>query len=459
MLDALASLMLRPAADDGGVELPSEADACCPQQWEYETSEAKFKLLFCSRRAGKTSGIKRRSVRRAVERAGYKKLYVTLIRRNCKKLFWRPVLQDLRDRRIEFEADEVNMICRLANGSVIEATSCDDSRGAGKIRGDFYDEVEIDEAQEPNDDILEPLVEEVLFPSIIERGGQLTLAGTPPDSMVGYFVDRLNDPRWTRFGWSMFDNKYIPRSQIDEMIAAKGLTPEHPVYQREILGLPVVDPDKIVYEYDRKRNHFDPAALEREEPTWRYAMGLDLGFQDSDAIVIVGWRRDDGDRRVYTVYQWRANHLDVEVLAAKVAEVYQQFRPSVIIGDHGGHAAQKILKTLEARLKVMIQPKPADVNVSIGLVNDDLRNGRLFVEDRTPLVKDLGLVTWHIDPATQKRVANKRGYHSDLADAFRYAHWGARHWAAKAPKPEPTRDERRDRAWRDELRRMQDPWR
>lgn len=460
MLDVLAALVSRPVGNDNGVELPSAADACCPQQWDYETSEAKFKLLFCSRRSGKTSGIRRRSVRRAVLRPGYKKLYVTLIRRNCRKLFWRPLLQDFRTRGIEFEANEVDMICRLENGSLVEATSCDDVRGAGKIRGDFYDDVEIDEAQEPSDDILEPLVEEVLFPSIIERGGQLSLAGTPPDSMVGYFIDRLSDPRWTRFGWSMFDNKYILRSHIDEMIEAKGLTPDHPVYQREILGLPVVDPEKIVYEYDRKRNNVAPASLDRSDKAqWRYSMGLDLGFQDADAIVLVGWRRDDPEHRCYVVHQWKQNHLDVDVLAEKVAAVHQEFRPSIIVGDHGGHAAQKILKTLETRLKVRIIGKPADVNVSIGLVNDDLRNGRLFVEDGTPLVKDLGLVTWHIDLATKKRVANKKGFHSDLADAFRYACWGARHWAAKAPKAPETIDERRDRQWADQQRREANAWR
>ncbi len=459
MLEALAALVSRPVDNDNGGLVPAAGDSF-PKQWEYITSNAKFKLVLCGRRSGKTTGSRMRTIHRALTRPGYRKLYVTLIRRNCRKLFWRPIIAELQAREVDFEANEVDMIVRLANGSLIEATGCDDVRGAGKIRGDFYDEVEVDEAQEPNDDVIEPLVEEVLFPMLIDRGGEMSLLFTPPDSMAGYVVDRLSDPRWTRFGWSMFDNRFIPPEQILEMVEAKGLTPEHPVYQREILGLPVVDPEKIVYEYTPARNHCDPATLDRsDKEQWRCSMGLDLGFQDADAIVIVAWRRDDGERRLFTLFQWRENHLDVDVLAAKVAEVYREFRPSVVVGDHGGHAAQKILKTLETRLKVPIQGKPSDVNVSIGLVNDDLRNRRLFVEDRTPLVKDLGLVTWHIDTATKKRVANKRGYHSDLADAFRYACWGARHWAAKAPKPVETINDRRDRQWLEQQRREANAWR
>lgn len=459
MLPALADLIRTPAPTDvASANVPTEANSF-PPQWGFVTSEAKFKLVFCGRRAGKTAGIRLRTVRRALMRPGHKKLYVTLIRRNCRKLFWRPILNELQDRGVEFEANEVDMICRLANGSIIEATGCDDIRSAGKMRGDDYDDVDVDEAQEPNDDVLEPLVEEVLFPTLIDRGGELTLAGTPPDAMVGYFIERLSDPRWQRFGWSMFDNPYIPRKFIDEMIAAKGLTPEHPIYRREILGLPEVDPDKLVYEYQRKRNDFDASLLDQHGETWRYAMGLDLGFQDSDAIVVVGWRKDDPERRLYVVYQWHANHLDVDVLAEKTRQVYEQYRPVSLVGDHGGHAAQKILATISARLNVLIQPKPSDVNVSIGLVNDDLRNSRLLIEAHTGLVKDLGLVTWHIEPGTGKRVANKRGFHSDLADALRYAHHGARHFKAKAPKPEPTRDERRERWEREKARREADPWR
>jgi len=455
MLSALSKLATAQSAPAEGARTPTELDSF-PKQWEYVASAAKFKLVMCGRRAGKTAGVRLRTIKRAIERPGYKKLYVTLIRRNCRKLFWRPILADLQARGVEFEANEVDMICRLANGSIIEATGCDDVRGAGKIRGDFYDEVEVDEAQEPSDDILEPLVEEVLFPMLVDRGGEMSLLGTPPDVDVGYFIDRLTDPRWTRFGWSMYDNQFIPRAQIDDMIAAKGLTPDHPVYQREILGRAVVNPDKLAYEYAPGRNDYDPTAVDFSNGAWRHAMGIDLGFQDSDAVVVVAWNRNDPDRRLYERYAWAANHNDVDALAAKVDEVRRLFKPNTIVGDHGGHGAVKVLETLKNRMNLEIQLKPRDVMVSVGLVNDDLRTGRLLLQSDA-LKQDLRRVQRTVKPDGRVEI-NKRGYHSDLSEALRYAHHAARHFAAKPLPPPETVDERRQRQWREYMKHEADPW-
>ncbi len=460
-MNALAHALWDPPEVDEAANhpaMPCEADACCRQQWDYETSEVKFRLVLCGRRAGKTASILRRVIRKSVTCAGRKTLYVTLIRRNCRKLFWRPLLARLTAMGVSFEANEVDMTCRLANGALIEATSCDDVRSAGKIRGDFYDEVFVDEAQEPGDDVIEPLVEEVLFPMLIDRGGQLTLSFTPPASMVGYVMDRLSDLRWSRFGWSMFDNKYIPRAQIEEMIAAKGLTPEHPVYQREILGMPVVDPESLAYEYDPARNDYDPATFKFEGPQWRHAMGLDLGFQDRDAIVVGAWDRDDATQKCRVRFTWQENHQDVDQLAAKVREVVKEYRPSVIVGDHGGHGAVKVLETLKNRMGIMIQLKPADVMVSVGLVNDDLRTGRLLLPVGSELGRDLGLVQRTVNQRTRRIEINKKGYHSDLSEAMRYMHHGARHFTSKAPPPPETLEERRMRRHFEEMRHEEDPF-
>ncbi len=450
-----------------GPRLPNALDSF-PQQWDYVSSSARFKLVLCGRRSGKTTGCRLRTRLRALERPGYRKLYVTLIRRNCRKLFWRPMLSELQAAGIPFEANEVDMIARLGNGSVIEATSCDDVRSAGKIRGDFYNEVEVDEAQEPHDDVVEPLCEEVIFPMLIDRGGEMSLLFTPPDVMAGYVVDRLTDPRWTRFGWSMFDNRFIPREQIQEMVDAKGLTPQHPVYQREILGLPVVDPEALAYEYNAHRNGFEAGDVDFTGDQWRHAMGIDLGFQDKDAIVVVAWRRDDEERRLYVRHCWQDNHQDVDQLTVKVREAMAEYRPSWIVGDTGGHGAVKVLETLKNRMGVNIQGKPSGLMESVGLVNDDLRTGRLLVPAGSDLAKDMMLVTRSVDPRTGRLTINKRGYHSDLTEALRYAHHSARHFAARAPKPEPkdirdmTGPERiaaRSRQLAEQNRRMRQPWR
>jgi len=245
----------------------------------------------------------------------------------------------------------------------------------------------------------------------------------------------------------MFDNRFYPNAQAEYELALKtrGLTKDHPIVQSEFFGELVTNPEALVWEYDPQRNHCDPLEHGACTPdVWRFAMGIDLGFQDRDAIVILGWRKDDPEHRLFVMEQWQKNHQDVDQLAAVVMPLYHKWRPVSVVGDHGGHGAVKVLETLANRLGITMERKPGDLLVSIGLVNDDFRAGRLKVPPGTPVAADARLETW--DQNSPVKQVDKSGYHSDIMAALRYAHEGARHYQGKAPKPEPTREEKRD-AW------------
>lgn len=392
-------------------------------------------------------------------RPGFRGHYVTLIRRNCKKLFWQPLLDELASAGWDFEHNDTDLILTLSNGAWLQAMSADDMRDLRSIRGDRSDWFAVDECQEPNDDVLEALVTKVATPMLMDTGGTLDLLGTVPEVEPCFFSDALDSKKWRTFGWDCFANPHMNAEEITRTCDEAGIGPGHPIYEREILGKRVKDPSKLAYEYDPAKNDYDPAKVDFTVGPWRHAVGIDIGFQDRDAIVVVAWRRDDPERRLYVRHQWQANHQDVDMLHDVVKEVLSTYRVSIIVGDHGGHGATKVLKTLEARLGVMIQIKPIDVMVSVGLVNDDLRTGRLLLPMGAELGADLGRVQRTINQHTKRVEINKKGYHSDLSEALRYAHHGARHWAAKPPKPPETRDERRARQDMEYERRMADPWR
>lgn len=445
---------LKPPAQAATGRAPVESDSF-PRQWEYVTSAARSNVVMCSRRSGKTVGARYRTILRAISRPGARILYVTLIRKNTRKLFWHPLKNDLRTLGWEFRSNEVDLNLVLPNGSYVEATSVDDIRDVGKVRGDNWGLVIVDECQEPRDEIMEQLIEHVIAPSLIDQGGDLDLLGTPPDADVGYFAEQLKRPGARVFNWSMHDNPHISPDEIRKLCEERGIGPGHPVYEREIMGRLVHDPGKLAYEFDRARNEYDPKALDVTDRTvWRFTMGLDLGFQDSDAIVVIGWRKDDPERRAYVVHEWAENHFDLDQLSPVVGDIVRTFRPTAIVADHGGHGAVKVIETLKSRLGVMMQVKPADVMVSVGLVNDDLRTGRLLVPTGARLADDLLRVTRSIDTRAGNKVSiNKSGFHSDLTEALRYAHHAAANWAARAPKPEPTLEEQR-RARRAEIQRQ-----
>lgn len=413
-----------------------------PQQWQYIASTDRFQVVVCSRRSGKTIGAVKRALR-ICETAGARVLYLTMIRRNARKYFFDPIINLAAGAAV----NQTDLTVKFPNGAYIEAGSCLDEGDVDRHRGDAWNLVILDEAQSFRDHVMRRLIDEVIMPSLAERRGSLDLLGTPPPAgPVGYLYEVWKEQRFARRHWTLFENPFFPRGEIEEVCRVRGLTPEHPIYRREYLGEFAVDTESLVYTYDAQKN----AAPERPEPAnpqWRYSMGIDLGFQDRDAIVVLGWRRDDPDHRLWECYSWQKNHLDVDQLAVEVVATYKRFRPESIVGDTGGHGAVKVLKSLSARLgDVAIASKPASVADSIALVNDDLRAGRLLLRPGGDIVHDMALVTWQ---STAKDEVSD-SYHSDVLDACRYAHWGARHYLGKAPAPPPTLDELRMQrsAWR-----------
>lgn len=467
MLEALARSFAHPMVgndNDQGGRVPQPSDSF-PEQWAYVTSDALFNAVCCSRRAGKTTGAVMRALRLMGTRPGTRVHYVTLIRRNCRKLFWRPLLAELDRRGWEYEANETDLIVSLANGSWLQAMSCDDLRDVKAVKGDRSSLFMVDECQENLDDVLRALIDVAATPMLTDSGGMLDLLGTVPEVEPCFFSEALDSPGWRAFSWTMFDHDFpdtrgVKRQRVQEILDKRGLTWDSPLAQREYLGRRVRDPSTAAYEYEPKRNDYEPAAVDFETGTWRHALGLDLGFQDNDAIVVVGWDREDAERRLYVRHVWQASHQDVDQLAATLKDVIAAYRPSYFVGDHGGHGAVKVLETLANRLRVSFAIKPPDVMVSVGLVNDDLRTGRLLVPAGSELGRELPRVQRSENATTRKVEINKRGHHSDLTEALRYAHHAARHYANRAPKPEPTRDELRARAAADEWRRehRRNPW-
>jgi hypothetical protein len=455
MLGPLLTGTIGPAAPVGPAV--TEADSFA-RQWDYVAAKTRFNAVVCSRRGGKTEGAVRRTALLITEKPGARVLYITLIRRNSRKLFFEPLRAYLQAKGVAFEPNETDLTLKLANGSYVECSSCSDLDDVDKHRGDKWDLVLIDEAQSFRDEVMRMLVDEALLPSLGDRRGSLDLLGTPPPSgPVGYLYEVFSSGRFGRFHWSLFDNPHFPQDEIKTLCEARGLTPEHPIYKREFLGEFVVDLESLVYEYLVGRNDMPvDGRPEPENDNWRFSIGLDLGFQDRDAIAVAGWRRDDPEHRLYEAWSWQKNHQDVDQLAAVFVEAYRKWRPQIIIGDTGGHGAVKVLKSLESRLGgVPIQSKPASLLDSIGLTNDDFRTGRILLDPHGPIAHDCKLVTWSPGKIRQE-VSN--AYHSDITEAWRYAVWGARHFKGKAAAPEPTRTELRAKRWAEKNRAMADPW-
>lgn len=357
--------------------------------------------------------------------------------------FGAPLREWLDVRRVQYAATDRPFVVTFGNGARIFVRACEDIGDVGKFRGDQWDEVFIDEVQEHDETVLSALIDQSIMPSLGDRHGCLSIGGTPPDAgPVGYFYDRFSEASaqsaqgataWTPWHWDVMANPHYPHAELAELCRARNIGPGHPIYEREFRGRFVADAGLLVYEYQRGRN--DVAGPHVGGAEWRYAMGVDLGFSDNDAIVVFGWRRDDGARELHEVWAFQRNHQDVDQLAEIYRQAVQRWKPVVVVGDTGGHGAVKVLKSLESRLGgYPIEPKPSSVNDSVAIMNDDFRSGRLKLDPSGELARDCLRVVWKVTGA--KREIGKQ-YHSDLTEAARYAHAGATHFRSKSPPPPP----------------------
>ncbi len=447
MFDGLQSLILRDRKSGDDARLPRADESAGPKAWEWSTCDDRLTVVMTGRQAGKSTTCARDRVPRlAISRPGWKQLYMTLVRKNTKKFFWHPVQARLRECNARFHADQTDMRAVLWNGSIIEATSADDIATIQRVRGDNWNDVYIDEAQAYPDPLLRELILEIIFPLLMTRGGRLHLLGTPPDSIVTYFVECLKDPKWRWFNWTIFDNKYVPRATVQQTIDDLGLEPGSNQYQREILGLPVKDPTRLVFEYEEERNGYYEGSIDflKPEGGWKFAAGVDLGWQDMTSVHVVGWQPHDPEQGVYEVFNWAQSNATLDDITPILQHVRSTYKPRRWIGDRASGGDAIILETLTARMKIVFErkPGPGELIESIGIVNTDFRKGRIKLIRGGETAKDCGKVVWSFD-AQNKRVPNQKGFHSDRMDSFRYAHHAARHFMAKPPKPPLTYQEER----------------
>jgi hypothetical protein len=421
-----------------------------PAQRPMVESTTRYDVCVTSRQSGKTNGAALRALRVALTKGTQRVTYITITRLNAKRLFWEPLLQWAAKLgiNVQEQANHAELTLRVPRPdgvAVIELMGAHNDDDVEKFRGATYDLVIIDEAQSIRATVLELLMKRVLGAGLWARKGSVLMIGTPGPVKFGPFYDYWQGGKWQRFHWTAFDNPHIPEGEIAANAEMLGLSPEHPTYKREVLGQWEVDLSALVWEYDPIANEPDitlPVSAEAAGPDWRFSWGLDLGFQDRDALVVLGWRKTDHDKRIYAVDQWQENHKDVDQLHAVLRQKRDRWRPFTAVGDTGGHGAVKVLKTLEARLAMAINPKPPSVDVSVGLVNDDMRTRRLRIPSGTALAEDLRLEVWEVNIRTGKRTIGG-DYHSDLTPAMRYAHSAAYAYRSKQAPPEPTESEKR----------------
>lgn len=455
-------------------KLPSPAELAFPAQRPLVLSTSKRDVACLPRQAGKTTAAVLRAFRVAQDPRSRLVTYVTKTRKNGKRLFWRPLLEVAEKLGYDVvgcaNQSELTFKVQHADGSycLIEILGAHDEEQIELLLGTQYDLAIIDEAAYIRPLLLEQLLRRVLLPGLRARQGSLLLIGTPGPVKFGPFYDAWSNAEWTKFRFTAWDNPYTPPGSIEQEIAELGLKPTDAIYFTEYLGEWYDGPDsRRVWDYDPGRNSpdCDLPTDAASAPGWKFSWGVDLASAiDNDALVVWGWRPDDGERRLYEVDSWEGpGSQTVDELEAVLKRKKEQWRPSCAVGDSAA-MGRKVLNTLAPRLGIAWQEKPSDVEATVRLMNSDLRAGRLRVRRSGALAQDMQMEVWDVNERTGKRTIGGPE-HSDLTSSARYGYMAAYAFRAKAapvvPEDPDMRRELEIRAYlaQQEAQKRQSRWR
>lgn len=429
------------------------------KQYAFVSDPAPFKTAVCSRRSGKTIACAADLSHHAIIYPDTPQLYVTLARTTAKKIIW-PELMKINHRfKLGAKSNETELSMKFPNKSMIYVSGASDKREVDKFRGMPIKKVYIDEGQSFHNEIIQYLIDDVLGAALMDYAGTLSLIGTPGAVPVGYFHDCAKKEElanaWSRHYWTYWDNPFIPlksglthQQGLDRELKRRGVSTDDPSIQREWFGRWVLDLNSLLITYDPIKNHYD----QLPQAKWNYIMGIDLGFNDADALAVIAW--SESDPSTYLVEELVTSKQGITELVHQIESLRSRFDISKFLLDTGG-IGKKVAEEIIRRYQIpVIAADKARKMENIALLNDSLRTSRFKAKKDSRFAQDSYLLEIDRDKTTPDRIKVKDSFHSDIIDAVLYAFKESPAFTYQAP---PVKHAYKSEEWaKQEVTRMEE---
>lgn len=408
-------------------------DYCFDRQLAFIQDTARYKTAVCSRRSGKTVSCAADLVHTAQTFPNSVCLYITLSRINAKKIVWREIIKILKAHDISHKLDNTELSIELMNGSIIYLSGAKDKSEIEKFRGLAIKKCYIDESQSFKS-YIEELIDDVITPALFDNNGTLCLIGTPAPVPAGYFHDCAHNDNWSNHSWTLFDNPFIKvksgkegKELLDEELKRRGVSLDDAKIQREFFAKWTVDGDSLVFRFN-DWNYYSDITVDNN---WTYCIGVDIGYDDADAIAVLGWHKHR--KEVYLFEECLVHQQDITALATKINELIKKYDPLKVVMDTGG-LGKKIAHEINKRYSSQLVAAEKDRKFEfIELLNDAMRTKRFFAKKDSDFAHDCMLVEWDKDVHQKLKISDR--YHSDICDAVLYAYRECLHWLTEPEKP------------------------
>lgn len=248
-----------------------------PKQAIPFNDPARFKVLVCGRRFGKTVTQKAEILKQAFSQPDQTIWFVAPTYKQAKRIMWEDLKGTIPFSFISYKS-EVELTIRLKNGSQICLFGADKP---DSLRGSGINLLCMDEYQDFKPDIFE----KVLYPTLTDRRGRVVVSGTPKSyNLLHDLYIRGFDKEWQKMGWKSWqfltrDNPFIPEDEIEA--AEKNLDPKS--FRQEYEASFETMTGKVYYAFDRKIHSSEYRPFNPDLPIW---IGQDFNIDPMSTVVI-----------------------------------------------------------------------------------------------------------------------------------------------------------------------------
>jgi hypothetical protein len=322
------------------------------------------------------------------------------------------------------------------SGAVIKLAGIRDESSAERFRGQRFRRVVADEMGTYKHELIRTIIQSVLQPTLLKKGGRLMAVGTPGVIPEGFWYElchgktepdgRVVKPWPTDFGpegWTLYDNPYLPDVEtfIADLLRDNGWTRDTPVFAREYLAKWVRDAGGLCYQW--------PGVFANEWPsTGTTILGIDIGYDDGCGFVVIRMAQRP---KVYVLRAFSTTHSLPHEIVDVARGLIERFNVNHVVADTAG-SGKGIVELLAQNFKLgsggsMVESakKIGEQNkrANIDFIRGAMQVGNLYLcpphdgHDGALELKQ----EWSVLPWNEDRSGHCEGFQDELSDALIYA--------------------------------------
>lgn len=278
-----------------------------PKQLEIANHPARFKVVRCGRRWGKTTYTINYLTEEALLNANGLYFYIGPTYRQAKMIAWEMLINIITKRvpkELIRKVNESELYVLFANGSKIAIKGADNP---DSLRGVGLNGAVLDEYADMRPDVFSKIIR----PALADKQGWAVFIGTPKgfNHFYDLYVKAESRPNWAVFHFRSKDNPLLPPQEIEEARLESDedeFAQEWEAEFRRMKGLVFKDFDRELHTYDKLP---DVQIIER-------IAGVDFGHTNPAAIPVI---YKDFDNNYFVEAEWyERNKTDAEIVERAV---------------------------------------------------------------------------------------------------------------------------------------------